>query len=166
MRITIGKALLATILVVLTDTGVLAQSEQGGLVLEEVIVTATKRASNLQDVAVAVTALGAEVLQEAQINTAAELTFLVPSLNMQRGGAPRTSFFAIRGIGTQSFSSAIEPSVSTMLDGVVMGRSGQSFMQLLDVERVEVLRGPQGTLFGKNSTGGVVHVITRDPSEE
>jgi iron complex outermembrane receptor protein len=166
MIIIVRTALLAAALIVAGNPGVYAQSENKSLMLEEVIVTATKRASNLQDVAVAVTALGAEVLQDAQINTAAELTFLVPSLNMQRGGDPRSSSFAIRGIGTQSFSSAVEPSVSTMLDGVVMGRSGQSFMQLLDVQRVEVLRGPQGTLFGKNSTGGVVHIITRDPSEE
>lgn len=166
MKITIGKVLMTTALMVAGGPAVVAQSEEGRLVLEEVIVTATKRASNLQDVAVAVTALGAEVLQDAQINTAAELTFLVPSLSLQNGGNPRASSFAIRGIGTQSFSSAVEPSVSTMLDGVVMGRSGQSFMQLLDVERVEVLRGPQGTLFGKNSTGGVVHVITQNPSEE
>jgi iron complex outermembrane recepter protein len=136
------------------------------LVLEEVIVTATKREQSLQDVAVAVTALSADLIQEAQITSSEELTFLVPSLNLQKGSNPRQTSFAIRGIGTQSFSSAAEPSVSTMLDGVVMGRSGQSFMQLLDVERVEVLRGPQGTLFGKNSTAGVVHIITQNPTEE
>jgi iron complex outermembrane receptor protein len=90
----------------------------------------------------------------------------VPSLNLQKGSNPRQTSFSIRGIGTQSFSSAAEPSVSTMVDGVVMGRSGQSFMQLLDVQRVEVLRGPQGTLFGKNSTAGVVHIITQNPTEE
>ncbi|MDE0952251.1 MAG: TonB-dependent receptor [Halioglobus sp.] len=166
MKITIGRALVAITFLVASESAVFAQSENGSLVLEEVVVTATKRESNLQDVAVAVTALGADLLQAAQINSVAELTFVIPSLNMQRGGNPRSSSFAIRGIGTQSFSSAAEPSVSTMLDGVVMGRSGQSFMQLLDVERVEVLRGPQGTLFGKNSTGGVVHVITKNPSEE
>jgi iron complex outermembrane receptor protein len=148
----------------------LAAVQQGAvaqqLILEEVLVTATKREQSLQDVAVAVTALGADVLQDAQINNAEDLTFLVPSLNLQKGSNPRQTSFSIRGIGTQSFSSAVEPSVSTMLDGVVMGRSGQSFMQLLDVQRVEVLRGPQGTLFGKNSTGGVVHIITQNPSEE
>ncbi|MCP5195151.1 MAG: TonB-dependent receptor [Pseudomonadales bacterium] len=159
-------AVLASALMVTVNTAVLAESEQRQLLLEEVIVTATKRESNLQDVAVAVTALGADLLQSAQINNADELTFVVPSLNMQRGDNPRSSSFAIRGIGTQSFSAAVEPSVSTMLDGVVMGQSGQAFMQLLDVERVEVLRGPQGTLFGKNSTGGVVHIITKNPSEE
>ncbi len=136
------------------------------LALEEVLVTATKREQSMQDVAVAVTALDASMIQEAQINSSEDLTFLVPSLNLQKGSNPRQTSFSIRGIGTQSFSSAAEPSVSTMVDGVVMGRSGQSFMQLLDVQRVEVLRGPQGTLFGKNSTAGVVHIITQNPTED
>ena len=153
-------------LLVVGSTSSHAQQNSGGLVLEEVIVTATKREQSMQDVAVAVTALGADVLQDALIESAEDLTFLVPSLNLQKGGNAANSSFSIRGIGTQSFSAAVEPSVSTMLDGVVMGRSGQAFMQLLDVERIEVLRGPQGTLFGKNSTGGVVHIITQNPTDE
>ena len=144
----------------------IAQIDGGSLVLEEVIVTASKREQSLQDVSVAVTALSADMINEQQINSSEDLTYLVPSLTLQKGSNARQSSFNIRGIGTQSFSTAVEPSVSTMLDGVVMGRSGQAFMQLLDVQRVEVLRGPQGTLFGKNSTGGVVHIITQDPSEE
>jgi iron complex outermembrane receptor protein len=140
-----------------------AQSAQ---VLEEVIVTARKREQSLQDVSVAVTALSAADLAASQIRNSEDLTFLVPSLNYQKGSNPRQSSFNIRGIGTQSFSTGVEPSVSTMVDGVVMGRSLQAFMQLLDVERVEVLRGPQGTLFGKNSTAGVVHIITQNPAEE
>jgi len=143
-----------------------AQQSNSGLVLEEILVTATKREQSLQDVAVAVTALSDDFIKEAQINSSEDLTFLVPSLNLQKGSNARQTSFNIRGIGTQSFSTAVEPSVSTMLDGVVMGRSGQAFMQLLDIQRVEVLRGPQGTLFGKNSTGGVVHIITQQPTEE
>lgn len=142
-----------------------AQGERS-LALEEIVVTATKRESNLQDVTVAVTALSTEDLINAQITTAEDLTFLVPSLNLQKGANPRATSFSIRGIGTQSFSSGVEPSVSTMIDGVVLGRSGQAFMQMLDVERVEVLRGPQGTLFGKNATAGVVHIITQNPTDE
>tara|TARA_R110002110_G_scaffold415561_2_gene650945 strand:+ start:170300 stop:172600 length:2301 start_codon:yes stop_codon:yes gene_type:complete len=147
----------------------LAHSQQNAgnsLALEEVIVTATKREQSMQDVAVAVTALTDELILEQQISSSEDLTQLVPSLTLQKGSNPRQTSFNIRGIGTQSFSTAVEPSVSTMVDGVVMGRSGQAFMQLLDVQRVEVLRGPQGTLFGKNSTAGVVHIITADPTEE
>ncbi len=141
-------------------------AQGNALALEEVIVTATKREQSMQDVAVAVTALSDEMLLEQQLNSTQDLIRLVPALTLQDGSNPRQTSFNIRGIGTQSFSTAVEPSVSTMVDGVVMGRSGQAFIQLLDVERVEVLRGPQGTLFGKNSTAGVVHIVTKDPSEE
>jgi iron complex outermembrane receptor protein len=143
---------------------VTAQNEP--LALEEVIVTATRREANLQDVPVAVTALPSQVLEQALAFDTQDIVALVPSLTLQKGMNPRSSSFNIRGIGTQSFSTAVEPSVSTMVDGVVMGRSGQSFLQLLDVDRVEVLRGPQGTLFGKNASGGVIHVITKDPTPE
>ena len=166
MKKTASQLLMLASLLATANASLYAQQAEERVVLEEVLVTATKREQSLQDVAVAVTALSADVIQDAQINSAEDLTFLVPSLNLQKGSNPRATSFAIRGIGTQSFSSAVEPSVSTMLDGVVMGRSGQSFMQLLDVQRVEVLRGPQGTLFGKNSTGGVVHIITENPSDE
>jgi iron complex outermembrane recepter protein len=133
--------------------------------LEEVIVTASKRQENLQDVSVAVTAISAEVLSQSKILQSEDLVYLVPSLNLQKGMNPRSSSFNIRGIGTQSFSAAVEPSVSTVLDGVVMGRSGMAFTQLFDISRVEVLRGPQGTLFGKNASGGVVHYITEQPAD-
>jgi iron complex outermembrane recepter protein len=141
-------------------------AETHSLALEEVIVTATKREASLQDVSIAVTALPDFVLEQAQAFNTEDIVALVPSLSLQKGMNPRSSSFNIRGIGTQSFSTAVEPSVSTVVDGVVMGRAGQSFMQLLDVERIEVLRGPQGMLFGKNASGGVLHIISKDPSEE
>jgi iron complex outermembrane receptor protein len=144
----------------------LAQGGAGPSMLEEVIVTARKREQSLQDVSVSVMALPDSLLQDAFLTDSEDLTQLVPSLNIQRGGTPNGSSFNIRGIGTQSFSAGVEPSVSTVVDGVVLGRSGMAFMKLLDVERVEVLRGPQGTLFGKNSSAGVLSIITQDPSEE
>jgi iron complex outermembrane receptor protein len=133
--------------------------------LEEVIVTASKREENLQDVSVAVTAISSEALRQAKIVNSEDLTALVPSLNLQKGMNPRSSSFNIRGIGTQSFSAAVEPSVSTVLDGVVMGRSGMAFTQMFDLNRVEVLRGPQGTLFGKNASGGAIQFITEQPHD-
>lgn len=139
---------------------------EDSLVLEELIVTARKREQNLQDVAVGVSLLSGKALAEAQLQNAAELTALVPTLNLQASSGPGTSSFNIRGIGTRSFAAGVEPSVSTMLDGVVMASSGMSFIDLVDIERVEVLRGPQGTLYGKNASGGVVHMITRDPTQE
>jgi iron complex outermembrane recepter protein len=139
--------------------------EQRSLALEEVVVTATKRTSSLQDVAVAVSALSADMLSDNQIIQTADLSNLVASLTVQQGGNPANSSFNVRGLGTQSFSEGVEPSVSTLVDGVVMGRSAMAFGQLPDVERVEVLRGPQGTLFGKNASAGVVNIITQNPTE-
>ncbi len=135
-------------------------------ILEELIVTAQKREQNLQDVPIGVSLLSGSAMQEAQIKNAAELATLLPTLNVQASSGPSTSSFNIRGIGTQAFSPGVDPSVSTMLDGVVMGRSGMAFLDLVDIERVEVLRGPQGTLYGKNASGGVVHIITKDPTPE
>ena len=135
-------------------------------ILEELVVTAQKREQNLQDVPVGVSLLSGKALAEAQLRNAGELATLLPTLNVQASSGPGTSSFNIRGIGTQAFSPGVDPSVSTMLDGVVMGRSGMAFLDLVDIERVEVLRGPQGTLYGKNASGGVVHIITRDPSPE
>jgi iron complex outermembrane receptor protein len=134
--------------------------------LEEVIVTATKRASTLQDVPIAVTALSGNDLVQALEGSSEDLVQLVPSLNLNKEANPRQTSFSICGIGTVTFSSGIELSISTMLDGVVMGKTGMAFAQLVDMQRVEVLRGPQGTLFGKNASGGVVHFITRDPTDQ
>ena len=135
-------------------------------ILEELIVTAQKREQNLQDVPVGVSLLSGAAMAEAQLKNAAELATLIPTLNVQASSGPSTSSFNIRGIGTQTFSPGVDPSVSTMLDVFVMGRSGMAFLDLVDVERVEVLRGPQGTLYGKNASGGVVHIITMDPTPE
>lgn len=164
-----APALVASVLLVAPAVSA-AQTASGGVhgerLLEELVVTAQKRKQNLQDVAVGVSLLSGEAMAEAQLRNADELSTLIPTLNVQASSGPSTSSFNIRGIGTQSFSSAIEPSVSTMLDGVVMGNSGMSFVDLVDIERVEVLRGPQGTLYGKNASGGVIHIITRDPTPE
>lgn len=135
-------------------------------VLEELIVTARKREQNLQDVAVGVSLLTGKAIADAQLRNAADLSRLIPTLNVQASSGPATSSFNIRGIGTQTLNTSVEPSVSTMLDGVAMGNSGMAFVDLVDIERVEVLRGPQGTLYGKNASGGVVHLITRDPTPE
>ncbi len=149
----------------LTGSPVYGQGD-GTQVLEELIVTARKREQNLQDVAVGVSLLSGKAMAEAQLRNATELTTLIPTLNLQDSSGPGTSSFNIRGIGTRTFAIGVEPSVSTVLDGVVMARSGMSFIDLVDVQRVEVLRGPQGTLYGKNASGGVVHIITQDPTPE
>lgn len=158
----------AAIIVLFTTPTSVAQTssdKQEGL-LEELVVTARKREQNLQDVAVGVSLLSGKDIAEAQLRNAADLGQLIPTLNVQASSGPATSSFNIRGIGTQTLNTSVEPSVSTMLDGVAMGNSGMAFVDLVDIERVEVLRGPQGTLYGKNASGGVVHLITRDPTPE
>ncbi len=153
---------------ILTTPTVAAQSPGANqeTILEELLVTARKRAQNLQDVAVGVSLLSGKAIAEAQLRNAADLGRLIPTLNVQASSGPATSSFNIRGIGTQTLNTSVEPSVSTMLDGVAMGNSGMAFVDLVDIARVEVLRGPQGTLYGKNASGGVVHLITRDPTPE
>ncbi|MFT4810936.1 MAG: iron complex outermembrane receptor protein [Paraglaciecola sp.] len=133
---------------------------------ETITVTAQKRVENLNEVPIAVS-----VLREDQINSAFSaniegLQALVPSVSFRKGNTTRNSAITIRGVGTISFSVAAEPSVSTVVDGVVLGRSGQAFVDLYDLERIEVLRGPQGTLFGKNASAGVVNITTKRPSDE
>ena len=142
------------------DAPAAADSER----LEEVVVTAQRRSENLQKVPVAVTVVSGEALENRQAFTAEQLVQLVPSLTFRKGTTNVNSSLNIRGIGTTSFSSGSEPAVSTVIDGVVYARSGQAFFDLFDVERIEVLRGPQGTLFGKNASAGVVSIITRKPS--
>ncbi len=134
--------------------------------LEEVVVTAQKREQNLQDVPMAVTAISAELLENNEIGSIEELTQLVPSLKYTPGDNPQNSSIRVRGVGTDVYSSAVEPNVSVVVDGVPLARTSLVNFDFADVERVEVLRGPQGTLFGKNASAGLVHVITRDPHEQ
>jgi len=159
----LSSGLLTASLLTLSHAPVYA-SDEAVLALEEVIVTARKRAENMQDVSVAVSAVTSSALTNAHIRNSVEITKLVPSLTVAGSGDSQS--FAIRGIGTYAYSSGVEPSVASMIDGVVLGRSQHSFMQLVDIERVEVLRGPQGSLFGKNSSAGVVHFITKGTSDE
>jgi iron complex outermembrane receptor protein len=130
----------------------------------EVVVTAQKRSERLIDVPLAVTAVSGATLANQQINDSQSLSRAVPSLSYQQGGAPNNSSFRVRGVGTSLFGQGVEPSVSVVVDGVVAPRASSGFADLLDIERVEVLRGPQGTLFGKNATAGVINVVTARPS--
>jgi iron complex outermembrane receptor protein len=163
--ITKALALTACMTIGLTANAQEAESkERQGF--ETITVTAQKRVENLNEVPVAVT-----VLREEQINSAFSaniegLQALVPSVSFRKGNTTRNSAITIRGVGTISFSVAAEPSVSTVVDGVVLGRSGQAFVDLYDLERIEVLRGPQGTLFGKNASAGVVNITTKRPTDE
>ena len=129
-----------------------------------IVVTAQRRVQRLQDVPLAVTVYSGEALSERQISTLSDLSQIAPSVQFTQSTNALNSSVQIRGVGTSVFSSAVEPSVSFVVDGVVLSRQGQAFTDLIDIERVEVLRGPQSTLFGKNASAGVINVVTKRPS--
>jgi len=143
-------------------------AQQGAL--EEITVTAQRRAERLQDVPIAVTALTAQALENKAINDVSQLTNLVPNVNLDNNSpfSGSTSVLAayIRGIGQNDFAFNFDPGVGIYLDGVYLARTVGANVDMLDVERIEVLKGPQGTLFGRNSVGGAINIVTRQPGDE
>ena len=134
--------------------------------IEQVVVTAQRREQSMQDVPIAVSNLSAEQLQDAGIGDLMEVQMLVPSLTMEQNKGPGFATFRIRGIGNLGNIPNFEPAVGLFVDGAYRSRSGLGIGELVDVERIEVLRGPQSTLFGRNVTGGLINVITRRPTED
>jgi len=132
----------------------------------EIVVTAQKRTERLQDVPVAVSVVSGAALERLGGINLENAQYLVPSLNFRKSGTALNQSLYLRGVGTTTFSIGGEPSVSTVLDGVVLSRSGEAFNDLVDIERIEVLRGPQGTLFGKNTSAGVVNVVSKRPGDK
>ncbi len=142
-----------------------SDASSGGI--GDIVVTAQRRVETLGTVPVAATVVGGEEWAKSLSFSVEDLEKISPSLTFDSTTSARNNSVRIRGIGTNTTSSGIEPSTSTVIDGVVLIRSGQSSSaQLLDLERIEVLRGPQGTLFGKNASAGVVNVVTANPSRE
>lgn len=134
---------------------------------DEIIITAQKRSERLQDVPVSVAVVGGTRLSDLKLNRSTDLQFVVPGVASPEQTGPRNFGFFIRGIGTNTFSAeTIEPSTAYVIDGVVMGQAGATLTDLPDIDRIEVLRGPQSTLFGKNASAGVINVITRAPSKQ
>jgi iron complex outermembrane receptor protein len=137
---------------------------QDGPVFEEVLVTAEKRTESLQNLSQAVTALTAEDVENRQLSSFVDLSAIAPGVNVAKNEGFKT-VITIRGIGNEANQNAIaNPSVSYHLDGVYVASPFALQTDFLDLERIEVLRGPQGTLFGQNSTGGGINVITKAPT--
>jgi iron complex outermembrane receptor protein len=130
--------------------------------LEEVLVTAQRRSEDSQRIPVAVSSLSAADLASADVVNTTSLSLAVPGLMFMQGVNTATPF--IRGVGSTTTSVGAEGAVATYIDGVYITSLNATLFELNNVERVEVLKGPQGTLFGRNATGGVVHIITKDPS--
>ena len=141
-----------------------AEDNSGGL--EEIVVTAQKREQNMQSVPVAVTALSSEAIENGRIADFSDLTRAAPSMTITQTTSSPNNSIILRGIGTYAFSIGVEPSVAVIIDDMPVVQQAQAFDNMADLQRIEVLKGPQGTLFGKNSSAGVVNIVTKDPSAE
>lgn len=134
--------------------------------LEEIVVTAQRREESLQKVPVAVTAISAEQIDQLRVVNVKNLAGLAPSLQIQTQGLQSNPSIAIRGIASGVSNNAVDPKVGIYLDGVYIGRTTGSIFDLADIQRVEVLRGPQGTLFGRNATSGAISLVSAPPEGE
>ena len=154
-----GAAAAAVVLSSLSGQA-LAQSEP---FLEEIVVTAAKREQTLQEVPIAVSVTDADTIEKAQIFDVLDLQTVVPSLRVTQLQSSANTNFLIRGFGNGANNPGIEPSVGVFIDGVFRSRSAAALGDLPNVQRIEVLNGPQSTLFGKNASAGVISVVTRPP---
>ncbi len=158
----VGAALIAT--PAFAQSAPPAAAAEADTGLEEIVVTAQKREENLQNVPVSVTALSAEALASNRIADFTDLTRAASSLTVTQATSSPNNSIILRGIGTFAFSIGVEPSVAVIVDDLPVVQQAQAFDSLGDVQRIEVLKGPQGTLFGKNASAGVVNIVTKDPS--
>src|SRR5215467_13567087 len=154
-------------LVVLACAQAVAQEQTQ---LTEVTVTAQRREQNLQDVPIAITAFSNETLMSRDMKDIHSITALTPSVNLDAGspfsGDRSVLSASIRGIGQDDFAFNLNPGVGVYLDGVYLARTIGANQNLLDVDRIEILKGPQGTLFGANTIGGAISIITHTPGND
>lgn len=156
--VTVGLAALAT-------PAYAQQTDAERKASSEIVVTAQKREQNVQDVPVAVTVVTERALESVGGTRLQDLAKLSPGLTISQGDQPGNNSILMRGIGTFALSIGVEPAVLVVVDDVAMGLQAQGFNDLADIERVEVLRGPQSTLFGKAASAGVISITTRAPSD-
>ena len=145
----------------LAQDGATEEADRGGL--SEIVVTAQRREENQQDVPISINAVTNETLSNLGVNDTNSLVQTVPSLNFTRSGP--TGIFVIRGVSTPNGAAGEEGSTAVYIDDVYMPDLNQTVNKFNNIERIEVLNGPQGTLFGRNATGGAIRIITRDPGD-
>jgi outer membrane receptor protein involved in Fe transport len=141
-----------------------AQDPDGPATIDDIIVTAQKREQNLQDVPIVVTSLSQETLQDAGVRDIKDLQILTPGLTVTSTSSEASTTARIRGVGTVGDNPGLESSVGVVIDGVYRSRNSVGFGDLGELQRIEVLKGPQGTLFGKNTSAGVINIITEAPA--
>lgn len=141
---------------------------EGTYSLEEIVVTARKIEESLQTTPISVTVVSNKMISDLSMNNIGEIEAITPNLQFNNGfsGSSAGANFFIRGIGQLDFLSTTDPGVATFVDGVYMARTVGSALDTADIERIEVLRGPQGTLFGKNTIGGAINITTAKPNDE
>ncbi len=171
-----SKILIRTILLTLVGLPLAANAQDSAgantaesydLLIEEITVTARRREESLQEVPVSISAFNTAMLEALNIRNVGDVAPYTPNLTRSSGPTGHNDgFYFIRGVGNTDLNPATDPGVATYLDGVYMGRITGASMDILNIERVEVLRGPQGTLFGRNTIGGAINVVTRQPSGE
>ena len=163
-RLPLAAALLAALPLAFPALAQQAPAADSGK-LETVTITATKRLQPLQSTPIAVSVISGSALEESNLNNLEAISAQVPTVNFRTNASNKDAALFIRGVGTISTSPGVEPTVSTVLDGVVTARPGQATLDLVEIDRIEILRGPQGTLFGKNASAGVINIVTRAPSK-
>ena len=167
IKAALSLSVAVSVLIVGLGSGAAQQEEgEGTSRLQTVTVTGTKREQSLRDTPVAISVVQAEDIQRAEIQDFNDLQTLVPSLTVRQAQSSTSTSFFIRGFGNGSNAIGLEPSVGIFIDGVYRSRAAAYIPDLPNLERVEVLRGPQSTLFGKNASAGVVSVVTRGPEFE
>lgn len=142
-----------------------AEAAQTGLEPNDIIVTANKRAENVQNVPLAVSVLSSAQLQASGVRQFSDLGRIAPSLTVRPAEHPVNANVSLRGVGTFAFGIGVEPSVAVLVDEVPLAFQARAFTDLPDVERIEVLRGPQSTLYGKSASAGLINIITRQPTD-
>src|SRR5882672_3712504 len=154
-----------------TISGAVAAALLSGTVsaqtLEEVVVTAQKREQNVQNVPIAISAFTTETLRQKGVTDIHSLTNITPNVNLDAGspfsGDSSVLSASIRGIGQDDFAFNLDPGVGVYLDGVYLARTIGANQSLMDIDRIEILKGPQGTLFGRNTIGGAISIVTHTP---
>ncbi|MBD3730900.1 MAG: TonB-dependent receptor plug domain-containing protein [Sphingomonadales bacterium] len=151
------------------QSGVAAVADQGADTVQEIIVTARHREENLQDTPIAITALSSADLENKGYTQLSDIAAATPSLTFNGSaplsGNPAAASVFLRGIGQLDFTSTTDPGVGIYIDGVYVARSVGAILDLVDLERIEVLKGPQGALFGRNTIGGAINIVSRAPSK-
>ena len=143
-----------------------AQPRQISTQLEEIIVTAEKREQNLQDVAISVSAMDSAMIEKTFARTIQDVASMSPNLIIDPTLGNGTASIAIRGMQLNDVEKSFDPAVAVYQDGVYLATSTGALLNTWDAERIEVLRGPQGTMFGRNTIGGLIHIVRAKPQGE